>query len=315
MVKDSLVSLLTAFTRSQKKLEKDYDILVTLGAQNILTAVTAEIIPTTALVRLTHPCQLKSKTPAPVTSHQTVSEAFATIMGHNFQYLTQWEDTARDLGRTSRACTRSASPYAECARRCPCFATPSRNRSEAHWADEMRWAAGELGLARDLDVFISEGLSAVTDKIPLSGCEGLLRLAERRRARTYEEQVRAMLDSDRYRDFKTGFQSWYEGREWEKAELKKKQAKCLAKNLVPFSRELMDKQERKVLAAGSHVDRNRRRGDAPAAHRMQEAALRRRVLPPPVRGHGRLHRPHEGGAGSSGTHERRGRHAAACSRS
>ena len=34
------------------------------------------------------------------------------------------------LGGYRRACTKSGSPYAECARRCPCFATPSRNRPE-----------------------------------------------------------------------------------------------------------------------------------------------------------------------------------------
>ena len=73
------------------------------------------------------------------------------------------------------------------------------------------------------------------------------------------------MDSDRYRDFKTGFQTWSEGHEWEKAELKKKQVECLAKNLVPFSRELMDKQERKVLAAGSHVDKT----DPEAMHRLR----------------------------------------------
>ncbi len=37
----------------------------------------------------------KSKTPAPVTANQSVSEAFATIMRHNFEYLLQWEEAAR----------------------------------------------------------------------------------------------------------------------------------------------------------------------------------------------------------------------------
>ena len=37
----------------------------------------------------------KSKAPAPVSLDQTASEAFATIMAHNFEYLVEWEETAR----------------------------------------------------------------------------------------------------------------------------------------------------------------------------------------------------------------------------
>jgi CHAD domain-containing protein len=247
-----------------KKLKKDYDILVKLGAQNALTAVTAEIIADYRTRKGDRSMPTKSKTPAPVTSDQTVSEAFATIMRHNFVYLGQWEDTARTwediegVHQVRVAIRRMRSALS-------LFRDAIPKAASGHWADEMRWCAGELGMARDLDVFIAEGLSAVTGKMPLGGCEGLLRLAEQRRAQTYEEQVRGMLDSDRYSGFKTGFQSWYEGREWENAKLKKKQAKCLAKNLVPFSRDLMDKQERKVLAAGSHVDRT----DTDAMHRLR----------------------------------------------
>jgi len=185
-------------------------------------------------------------------------------MGHNVLYLTEWEDTAKTWDdiegvhqvRVTIRRMRSALTL---------FRDAIPKTVGGPWAEEMRWAAGELGLARDLDVFISEGLSTVADKIPLKGCEGLRHLAEERRARTYKEQVQAMLESERYRNFKAGFQSWYEGREWEKAELKKKNAKCLSKNLVHFSRELMDKQERKVLTAGSHVDKN----DAEAMHRLR----------------------------------------------
>jgi len=206
----------------------------------------------------------KSKAPAPVTADQVVSEAFATIMRHHFQYLTLWEDSARTWGdiegvhqfRVTIRRMRSALSL---------FREAIPKSVSGHWSDEMRWIAGELGFARDLDVFISEGLSAVTDRLPLSGSDGLLRLAAERRARTYEAQVRVMLDSDRYREFKVSFQSWIEGRDWERLPLKNKRVKSLAENLVPFSRQLMDKQERKVLAAGSHVNRD----DADAMHRLR----------------------------------------------
>lgn len=195
----------------------------------------------------------KSKATAPVTADQSVSEAFAGIMRHNFDYLLTWEQAARSWEdiegvhqfRVTIRRMRSALSL---------FRDVIPKAARRQWSDEMRWIAGELGLARDLDVFVSEGLSQVVGELPLSGSEQLLRLAEARRAQTYEHRVRSMLDSDRYRHFKDGFEGWLGSRQWESGELNKKQAKRLSRNLVPFARELMDKQERKVLAAGSHVN-------------------------------------------------------------
>ena len=196
----------------------------------------------------------KSKAPAPVSGKQSVSDAFATIMRHNFDYLLTWEEAARNWEQiegvhqfrvTLRRMRSALSLFRG--------ALPKSSRS--YWSDELRWVAGELGMARDLDVFISEGLNAVADDLPLSGAEGLLQLAERRRQQVYEEQVRAMLDSDRYRQFKEGFETWFEKKQWETEGPNKKQSKLMASNMVRFSRNLMDKQERKVLSAGSHVDR------------------------------------------------------------
>jgi len=196
----------------------------------------------------------KSKNPAPLTSDQSVSDAFATIMRHNFTYLMTWEEAARtweDIEgvhqfRVTLRRMRSALSL---------FRGAIPKATRGYWTGELRWAAGELGMARDLDVFISEGLSAVAGDLPLSGCEGLLRIAEARRVQVYQDQVQVMLDSDRYRRFKEGFAGWFEGRQWESAEPSKKQLKAQSQNIVPFSRKLMDKQERKVLSAGSHVDR------------------------------------------------------------
>ncbi len=197
---------------------------------------------------------IKSKTPAPVTADQSVSDAFATIMRHNFEYLLTWEEAARNWDdiegvhqfRVTLRRMRSALSL---------FRDAIPKSARKYWSEELRWVAGELGMARDLDVFISEGLSAVVEDLPLTGCHGLLHLAEARRAQVYVNQVQVMLDSARYRRFKDEFAVWFDRKQWEKAEPSKKEAKALAMNLVPFSRKLMDKQERKVLAVGSHVDR------------------------------------------------------------
>lgn len=207
---------------------------------------------------------IKSKKPAPLRSDQTVSDAFATILQHNFDYLLTWEEASRSWDdiegvhqfrvtlrrmRSALSLFRNALPKAE----------------RKYWSDELRWVASELGLARDLDVFISEGLNAVAEDLPLSGADGLLRLAEARRVQAYVRQVQVMLDSDRYRRFRDEFPAWFGDRRWEKADPSKKEVKTQAMNMVPFSRKLMDKQERKVLSAGSHVDRY----SAPAMHSLR----------------------------------------------
>jgi CHAD domain-containing protein len=195
---------------------------------------------------------------------QSVSEAFAAIMRHSFDHLSEWEDPARTWDdiegvhqlRVTFRRMRSALSL---------FRAAIAKSASLHWAQEMRWVAGELGPARDLDVFISEGLGGIASKLPLQGEESLRGLAERRRVQVYEQKVRPMLDSLRYREFKEGFRDWYEGRRWEQGELKKKQSRYLKMQLTPFARQLLDKQERRVLGAGSHVNRD----DASELHRLR----------------------------------------------
>ena len=206
----------------------------------------------------------KSKTPAPLMSGQSVSEAFATILKFNFDYLLTWEQAARSWdhiegvhqSRVTLRRMRSALSL---------FRNALPKTSRKYWSEELRWVAGELGMARDMDVLISESLAAAAEDLPLKGAQGLMRLAEQRRAQAYQEQVCPMLDSDRYRSFKEGFEAWFDKKQWETDEPSKKQSKLLASNVVGFSRGLMDKQERRVLAAGSHVDRL----DAKAMHSLR----------------------------------------------
>ena len=123
------------------------------------------------------------------------------------------------------------------------------------WSDEIRWLAGELGMARDLDVFIDEGLSAVQGKLPLAGEHKLLAVAKRQREQAYE-RVNAMLDSERYAGFKRDFPLWLEERAWEGVETKSKKKQLLHSPLLPYSRKLLDRLERRVLEAGAHVNKD-----------------------------------------------------------
>ena len=207
---------------------------------------------------------IKTKDPAPVTEQLTASEAAALIFQHHFEYLLSWEETAKTWDdiegvhqvRVSFRKIRSALTL---------FRNAIPKAVSAPWNQEIRWIAGEMGMARDLDVFIDEGLGSIQGKLPFQGEHKLVALAREARAKTYREQVRPMLESERYANFKSGFQHWYQQREWESADLKTKQQTNLQMKLGKYSRKLLDKQERKVLALGSHIDRN----NAQEMHRLR----------------------------------------------
>ena len=192
------------------------------------------------------------KLPAPVHAGQRTAETFLSILSHNLALLVDMEPLARSpkdiegvhqmrvtLRRMRSALTvfRSAIP----------------RQVTAPWAEEMRWAAGELGLARDLDVFITECLQSVCSKLGLEGADKLEAIAERHREQAYR-QVCNMLDSDRYARFKVGFAAWLGREGWRHGHPKAKFLKRQDAPAVMFGRKILDKVERRVLAAGTNVD-------------------------------------------------------------
>ncbi|MCP4288418.1 MAG: CHAD domain-containing protein [Gammaproteobacteria bacterium] len=206
----------------------------------------------------------KTKDPVPVTDNQTASEAAAAVFRHYFEYLSKWEETAKNWENIEGVHQVRVS-YRKIRSAFALFKDAIPKAVSTPWNQEIRWIAGEMGLARDLDVFIDEGLGAIQGKLPFSGEHKLHTLAMAARAKTYDERVRPMLESERYALFKSGFRQWYEGREWEQADLKKKQQSNQQMKLGKYSRKLLDKQERRVLALGSHIDRN----DAHEMHRLR----------------------------------------------
>lgn len=195
----------------------------------------------------------KSKMPAPIETEQTVSQSFQAILRHNFDYLVQWEHAARDwediegVHQVRVSFRRIRSAFSA-------FRDAVPKEASAYWSEQTRWLASELGLARDLDVFIDEGLKPIRGLLPLPGEDRMMALAEEHRAEAYN-RVRAMLDSERYAEFRRDFPVWVDAAAWEQAELKKKQAKRLFSAVLPFSRKLLDRLERRVLESGSHVDK------------------------------------------------------------
>ena len=206
----------------------------------------------------------KTKTTAVVTPEQTVSEACAAILSHDFAALQRWHSAAHDgheiegvhqmrvaLRRMRSALTlfRDAIP--------PVQARP--------WRDELRWIADELGPARDLDVFITETLDTIAAALELPGAAALRQRVEKQRALTYARQVVPVLESERYARFGQQFPQWIAARAWERGELTRANRRCLHAPLPGEARKLLDRQMRGVLTVGIEV----RQEDAAALHRLR----------------------------------------------
>jgi len=199
-------------------------------------------------------------------SHIPVSQAIQTILRHQLDHLIAWEHAARSpadiegVHQTRVAFRRMRSALTVFRKAIP--------KSETVvWARQMRELAGQLGKARDLDVLIDEALSSVRGKLPVAGERTLEALVRQHREQAYEG-VRAMLDSEAYDRFKGDFVGWVNARQWENVELETKQRRLLQGPLASFGRNVLDRQEHKVLEAGSDVDKEIGRTDAPTAPRV-----------------------------------------------
>lgn len=194
------------------------------------------------------------KVPAPISRDQNVSEALSVILLHHLNGLGQWEDDARSWQspegvhqiRVTLRRMRSALSV---------FRPAIPRKVYLPWFEEMRWLAGQMGDARDLDVFIEEALNDISGKLELPGENVLRELAQHARESAYV-QVRSMLDSERYHRFKRNFGDWSSTQEWLKADLKKKKRKRLDSDILYFARQALDRQERRVLSLGSEIDQH-----------------------------------------------------------
>ncbi len=205
----------------------------------------------------------KAKKQARIESAWNVSDTIQAVLVHNLEYLQEWEQAARNWDdiegvhqtRVTFRRMRSALNI---------FRPVIPKEVSLEWGDAMRDLAGRLGPARDLDVFITEGLGDIGGKIDLPGGAKLSTLVHQARADAYRDVV-AMLDSDGYARFKQGFAAWCRNRDWERADLKKKQRQLLHGTTMAFARKILDRQERRVLEAGTHVDKY----NAEAMHRLR----------------------------------------------
>lgn len=206
----------------------------------------------------------------PIAHGQTVSEAFATILTHNFGRLDAWQEAARDWEdiegvhqvRVAFRRMRSA---------CATFRPAVPKRVTRYWNRRMRDLGGALGPARDLDVLVSEVLEPCGHELQLSGQAAFSAAVDKARSRAYRK-VNAMLDSKRYARFRTAFPAWCAAREWEAVSEARQEA--LRAPIEAFSAKLLATQLAQVRMVGEQAAPD----DAIAMHRLRIECKKMRYL-------------------------------------
>jgi triphosphatase len=117
---------------------------------------------------------------------------------------------------------------------------------------ELRWITGELGPARDLDVFVSDVLAPMRDqRSGRPGVPGLVRDFERRRVRAHKETV-ASVKSARFRELVLNTAEWIECGPWTEGDndllrLRREQ------NVLVHAREEIARRRRKLRRKGKSL--------------------------------------------------------------
>nr|CRH08162.1 Protein of unknown function. putative CHAD domain containing protein [Candidatus Magnetococcus massalia] len=191
---------------------------------------------------------------SPISKDQSVEEAFIAIIRHNLNYVIAWEPLALEgvdiegVHQVRVGYRRMRSTLSVFRRALP------REVTEA-LGQEMRWAAGNLGAARDVDVFIDEALDVMAGKVPLSHGEERLRHYAKAYQESSYEQVRETLESERYRRFKAHLDAWLKERTWRKGIADEKKMERLDDAITPFAIKVLEKRMSRVMGDGEEIDR------------------------------------------------------------
>lgn len=177
----------------------------------------------------------------------SVEDAFKAILYRNLARVKKWEPvavTGTDIEgvhqvRVGLRRMRSALTV---------FQPVIPRKTSKPLAREMRWAAKELDLARDLDVYIAENFSEKN----LSGSKRtLLKIATRHRKMAYR-QVNDLIQSERYEHLQRRLVDWLESKTWRDA-CSSEETGMLDSDVTPFAARVLQRHRHRVLKHGKNI--------------------------------------------------------------
>ncbi len=195
---------------------------------------------------------------ASINSEFNVEDAFRTILRTNLAAMERWKPAAL-VGEDVEGVHQMRVGLRRMRSALTVFRPAVPRKATSPWAVDMRWAAKELDQARDLDVYITESLSAKAN-----GREKRLgSLAGAHREKAYDG-VNKMINGRRFKGFSRDFPLWLEARGW-RDKLPEQWLAALEEPVLPFATGMLDRRLAKVLCAGEEV----RSLDAQALHDLR----------------------------------------------
>ncbi|MEO5339325.1 MAG: CHAD domain-containing protein [Magnetococcus sp. MYC-9] len=187
--------------------------------------------------------------PIALSPRQSINEAFEAILRYNFDDMLRWVPVAHNrediegVHQVRVAIRRLRSAISVFRKAVPRAITDP-------WNEELRWVASEFGPARDLDVFIAEGLAEVAGKVPLPEGESKLRALALQHQDAAYVRLRQLLDSERYQTFANHFDQWIKVRGWFQVELPSETRAHLGSGIVRYAKGVLGKRMSVALMAG-----------------------------------------------------------------
>ena len=190
---------------------------------------------------------------APVSPKHSTSEALQAILQANLDYFMGWQPYAyegvrmRGVHQTRVSFRRSRSALTVFRKALPrAVALPT--------ATGLKTVAGEMGPARDMDVFIAEGIPDVSEAINNPEGEEKLRAIAQGHKETAYVAVRAMFDGDHYPTFIKEYQAWINDQGWLKDEnMTKATRKQMKSPVTKFAPKVLERRFNKIMAQAGRM--------------------------------------------------------------
>lgn len=203
-----------------------------------------------ALAGAEPPPALKAK-PVPLDPQMSAQEAFVAIAGNCLAQAEANEACALD-GRNAEgvhqlrvACRRLRSAFS--------LFRPILPPEAAALSAEVKWFAGEMGEARDWDVFLAETLAPLRAALPEEqALESLQAVAERCRVAGYD-RARTAIGAPRYTAAKLALRRWLADRNWHRG-VDADAARLLFAPVVELADLLLERRARKLRRLGRRHD-------------------------------------------------------------